>query len=149
MTDDFAFCTRICLHSRHIRFDAMYKSRTFTLTFTKPKVYWPYSRLSHHVGCFPSAVLMQIHLSMSFIIKPEFRRLHRNRLRHYDVKFSLPYTMIALRCLATWCGFFLHCHLMEHGSRRMYRNLASLKILIDFLILHVCTEQIDIRVTLF
>ena len=38
--------------------------------------------------------------------------------------------------------------LIEYGSRRLYRTLVSLEISIGFLFLHVCTNHIDLHVTL-
>ena len=67
------------------------------LTFTGQETYRRYSRCSHHAGCLQSAVPIQIPLSMPLIIKPEIRRLPRNRLRHQDVKLSLPYIMVIVR----------------------------------------------------
>ena len=101
MTCDFAFCARKLSLSRPRRFDVfMSRLGRLRLTFTGPETYWRYSRCSQHAGCFHSAVSIQIPLSVPLIIKSEIRRLPRNRLRHYDVKLSLPYIMVALRCLA-------------------------------------------------
>ena len=81
------------------RFDVfMSRLARLRLKFTGLETYRRYSRCSHHAGCFQSAVSIQIPLSIPLIIKPEIRRLPRNR--HYDVKMPLPYIMVALRCLA-------------------------------------------------
>ena len=99
---DFAFCTRKRSLSRLRQFDGfMSRLACLRLMFTGPETYRRFSRCSHPAGCFLSAVSKQIPLSMPLIIKPEIRRLPRNRLRHYDVKLSLPYITVALRCLAS------------------------------------------------
>ena len=95
MTCDFAFCTRKLSLSRPRRFDVFVPRLTrLRLTFTGPETYRRYSRCSHNAGCFQSAVSIQIPLSMPLNIKPEICRLSRYRLRHYDVKLSLPYIMV-------------------------------------------------------
>ena len=88
MTCDFAFCTRKLSLSRPRRFDVfMSRLARLRFTFTEPETY---SRCSHHAGCFQSAVSIQMPVSMPLIIESGIRWLLRNRLRHYDVKLSLP-----------------------------------------------------------
>ena len=109
MTCDFAFCTRklSLTVSRPRRFDVfMYRIASLRSTFTGPETYLRYSRCSHHAGCFQSAVSIQLPLSMPLIIKPEIRRLPKNRLRHDDVQLSLPYIMVVLRCAGVMMSFF-------------------------------------------
>ena len=80
---------------------------------------------------------------MPFISKPEVCRLSRNRLRHYDINFSLPYIMTALSCMTSLCRFLT---LLSDGY---FSQSHKLKKSISFLIIfYVCTEHIDLCVTL-